>query len=180
MAVYNTTSDAANTAVRAFLTSVGEHYLKGSFNTGSGSGKKIWEQIKTEFNDSCAYCCQNLPLQIEHLVMFNRSEYGLHHPGNVVPVCKPCNERQKDANKKYISWDRQLSLKCGGDHTPEYLTRKEKILTHILKYQYPQLSEQEKHAIRVIAESLYENIKSESEKSLKMYRNLDEAFVTKS
>jgi hypothetical protein len=47
-------------------------------------------------------------------------------------------------------------------------------------YQYPQLSEQEKHAIRVIAESLYENIKSESEKSLKMYRSLDEAFVTKS
>lgn len=27
MAIYNTPSDAANTAVRSFLTSVGEHYL---------------------------------------------------------------------------------------------------------------------------------------------------------
>jgi len=42
MAKYNTYSDAANTAVRAFLTQVGEHYLGEKFNTGSGSGKKTW------------------------------------------------------------------------------------------------------------------------------------------
>lgn len=41
MAVYNTSSDSANTAVRAFLTKVGEYYWGKSFNTGSGKSKKI-------------------------------------------------------------------------------------------------------------------------------------------
>jgi hypothetical protein len=174
MAVYNTPSDAANTAVRAFLTSVGEHYLGRSFNTGSVKGKEIWEQIRASFNDSCAYCAAKTKLQVEHLVMFNRSEYGLHHSGNIVPVC---NDRRKDEQKNYISWESQLALKCGGTSSDLFLQRKAKILDHIRRYAYPNLTDQERHAIRVIAESLYENIKSESEKSLSMYRKLDEAFV---
>lgn len=177
MAVYNTPSDAANTAVRAFLTSVGEHYLGKSFNTGSGKAKSIWEQIRNDFDNSCAYCGSQTKLQIEHLVMFNRAEYGLHHPGNIVPVCKECNERMKDSDKNFVSWDVQLAAKCGSDTNELFLTRKSKILDHISNYEYPKLTEQERHAIRVIAESLYENIKSESEKSLSMYRKLDEAFV---
>ena len=59
MAVYNSPSDAANTAVRYFLTQVGEYYLKHSFNTGSGKGKKIWESIRDEdFQSCCTYCGQ--------------------------------------------------------------------------------------------------------------------------
>ena len=177
MAVYNTPSDAANTAVRSFLTSVGEHYLGRSFNTGSGKGKETWEGIRSEFGHACAYCGEVTKLQIEHLVMFNRSEYGLHHPGNVVPVCKECNERQKDSNKNYISWQAQLAIKCGGSESDIFAKRKTKILDHIEKYGYPKLTSQERHAIRVIAESLYENIKNESDKSLSMYRKLDEAFI---
>lgn len=177
MAIYNTPSDAANTAVRAFLTSVGEHYFGRSFNTGSGKGKALWEQIRNEFENACAYCGTQGALQIEHLVMFNRAEYGLHHPGNIVPVCKSCNERQKDADKDYISWEAQLAVKCRDSAPDVFQSRRNKILAHVEKYQYPKLKEQERHAIRVIAESLYENIKAESEKSLNMYRKLDEAFV---
>lgn len=177
MAVYNTPSDAANTAVRAFLTSVGEHYLGRSFNTSSGKGKAIWDQIRADFENACAYCALPTKLQVEHLVMFNRSEYGLHHPGNIVPVCKECNERQKDSAKNYVSWESQLALKCGGQTSEHFEQRKAKILNHIETYGYPKLTDQERHAVRVIAESLYENIKSESEKSLSMYRKLDEAFV---
>ncbi|WP_020168703.1 MULTISPECIES: HNH endonuclease [Methylotenera] len=177
MAVYNTPSDTANTAVRSFLTSVGEYYLKKSFNTGSGSGKKIWDGIRKEFNDLCAYCGEEGKLQIEHLIMFNRLEYGLHHPGNVVPVCNDCNKRKKDSNKKYASWEKQLANMCDGDSSKLFILRKNKILKHMETYNYPKLSSQERHAIRVIAESLYENIKGESEKSLNMYRKLDEAFV---
>lgn len=177
MAVYNTPSDAANTAVRAFLTSIGEHYLGRSFNTGSGKGRETWEHIRQEFDNACAYCGSQTKLQIEHLIMFNRTEYGLHHPGNIVPVCKECNERQKDERKNYVPWQQQLALKCGGAETRAFIQRHAKILSHVQKYQYPELTEQERHAIRVIAESLYENIKAESEKSLGMYRRLDEAFV---
>ena len=177
MAVYNTASDAANTAVRAFLTSVGDYYLKGSFNTVNGKGKKLWASIQQEFDNACAYCGSRERLQIEHLVMFNRSEYGLHHPGNTVPVCKACNERKKDEENRYVTWPAHLAIKCGGAETSLYYERKARIDAHIERYGYPQLSEQERHAIAVIAESLYENIKAESDKSLRLYLKLDEAFV---
>lgn len=42
MSIYNTASDASNTAVRAFLTKLGEYYLERSFNTSSGQGKQDW------------------------------------------------------------------------------------------------------------------------------------------
>lgn len=109
--------------------------------------------------------------------MFNRTEYGLHHPGNIVPVCKECNERLKNPEKTYVSWETQLAEKSGGISTELFKSRKAKIVNHIENYKYPVLTEQERHAVRVIAESLYENIKSESEKSLTMYRKLDEAFI---
>ena len=180
MAIYNTSSDSANTAVRAFLTKVGEHYLGYSFNTGSGTGKALWLDIKSNhFGNRCAYCDQpSEQLQIEHVIMFNRTEYGLHHPGNIIPCCKTCNKREKDAQKNYLSWDKHLEVICKiRNEEDHYESRKRKILDNFEKYNYPQLNENEKHAIRVIAGSLYENIKSESEKSLKMYKQLDEAFV---
>ena len=177
MAVYNTPSDAANTAVRSFLTSVGEFYYAASFNTGSGKGRTVWLQIQKEFNDRCAYCGGVGKLQIEHLVMFNRSEYGLHHPGNVVPVCRTCNEREKDEHKKYVSWQTQLARKSVGQDQTLITSRRQRIEGHIDRYMYPNLSQPERSAIAVIAESLYDNIKAESEKSLALYKKLDQAFV---
>ncbi|TKF15904.1 HNH endonuclease [Enterovibrio norvegicus] len=179
MAVYNTPSDSANTAVRAFLTKVGEFYLGSSFNTGSGKGKVVWCQIKdVNFKSSCAYCGDNSnSLQIEHLLMFNRSEYGLHHPGNIVPCCKGCNKRARRADKSYCNWEEHLNDICERTgQLSQFSARKTVIDTHIQNYKYPQLTPSEKHAIRVIANSLYENIKIESEKSLTLYKELDVAF----
>jgi hypothetical protein len=177
MTVYNTPSDAANTAVRSFLTSVGEHYLGRSFK--GERGKAIWQQICHDFDGACAYCGTLGPVQVEHLIMFNRTEYGLHHPGNTVPVCNPCNKRSKHADGHFMTWEQHLAKVCCGSNSEPYLTRYAKILGHIAKYNYPALSEQERHAIRVIAESLYDNIKGEAEKALAMYRKLDAAFVSK-
>jgi hypothetical protein len=180
MAIYNTPSDAANTAVRAFLTKVGEHYLGSSFNTGSGKGKAAWLRIRDEiFSAGCAYCgISDVPLQIEHLYMFNRTEYGLHHPGNVVPCCKSCNKRERHADGSYMDWEEHLTCICKRDsNLGHFDARKALILANLEYYEYPSLDENEKHAIRVIANSLYENIKSESSKSLEMYKQLDQAFV---
>ncbi|MBF4432616.1 HNH endonuclease, partial [Vibrio anguillarum] len=55
--------------------------------------------------------------------------------------------------------------------------REMKILGNFEYYNYPKLNENERHAIRVIASSLYKNIKTESDKSLELYKQLDEAFV---
>lgn len=182
MAIYNTSYDAANTAVRAFLTKVGEYYWGRSFNTGSGSTKKVWEDIKTNiFNSQCAYCGERSPsLQIEHIVMFNREQFGLHHPGNIIPVCNHCNRRRKDVDKNYLSWEKHLEEICRERAELNcFFSRRDKIKAHMNSgtYMYPQLTDAEKHSIRVIANTLYENIKSESEKALKLYAELDKAFV---
>ena len=177
MAIYNTPSDAANTAVRAFLTSVGEFYYGAPFNTSAGKGRAVWARIQEEFGNACAYCGTVEKLQIEHLVMFNRAEYGLHHPGNIVPVCRACNGREK-YEKKYVSWQVQLKQKSAGADPTIITSRRQRIEAHVENYSYPNLTQQEQRAIAVIAESLYENIKNESGKSLALYQKLDEAFVT--
>ncbi|OPX29320.1 MAG: hypothetical protein B1H08_04190 [Candidatus Omnitrophica bacterium 4484_171] len=59
--------------------------------------------------------------------------------------------------------------------------RKKRILDHIEKgeFAYPKLSDNEKHSIRVIAESLYNNITAETENSLSLYGKITRAFVDK-
>ena len=181
MTTYNTSSDSANTAVRAFLTKVGEYYLGRTFNTGSGKGKDDWERIKKDvFGNTCAYCGigEGL-LQMEHLVMFNRSEYGLHHPGNIAPCCKECNKRKRNADKIYLNWEEHLKAICLEKETLDrFEQRRDRIKQHMSNEGYPSLSTEEVHAIRVIAGSLYENIKLELDKSLEMYKELDKAFLS--
>lgn len=182
MATHNTASDAANTAVRAFLTKVGEYYLKRGFNTGTGQGEKDWKRICNEvFEGKCAYCGrQNVKLQMDHLIMFNTSQAGLHHPGNIVPVCKSCNNRQKNDDKSYMNWEEQLEIICKKKGQMNKIKeRKSNILYHIRSEKYPNLTIEEKHAIRVVAETLYTDIKNGVEKSLDLYKKLDESFVTK-
>ena len=136
------------------------------------------------------YLSQNVPycgdskskLQIEHLVMFNREQFGLHHPGNTIPTCPSCNSRRKDKSGKYVNWETHLEIICReNDDLDSFFEKRDKINNHINKgeFKYPQLNEAEEHAIRVIANSLYDNIKTEGEKSLKMYEELDRAFIRK-
>jgi len=182
MAVHNSSYDAANTAVRAFLTKVGARYWGKGFNTGSGNGEAVWQEIKeVVFNGVCCYCGKpSDKLQIEHLIMFNREEYGLHHPGNVVPVCQECNKRGKDSSGRHLTWENHLKVICEKQgNFSAYEGRQEKILKHITtgKYSYPNLTANEKHAIRVIAETLYNNIKLEADNSLTLYEKITLAFV---
>ena len=184
MAIHNTSYDAANTAVRAFLTKVGAMYWGRSFNTGSGSGKNIWIKIRDKvFESKCCYCGSiSDKLQIEHIIMFNREEYGLHHPGNVAPVCDKCNKRGKDKEGKHLSWEEHLSDVCSrSDNMQNFENRRARIMNHIEKgeFAYPKLSLNEKHSIRVIAESLYHNITTETENSLMLYEKIADAFVEK-
>jgi hypothetical protein len=78
---------------------------------------------------------------------------------------------------QFVSWEKHLANVCDGDQSDAFEIRRARILEHIARYQYPALTNQERHAIRVIAESLYESIKMEAEKALSMYRKLDAAFV---
>ncbi|MBE0427393.1 MAG: HNH endonuclease [Nitrospirae bacterium] len=184
MAIHNTAADAANTAVRAFLTEVGEKYWGKIFNTGTGSGKAIWNKIKNEIFGGCCCYCGKRPdkLQLEYLIMFNREEYGLHHPGNIVPCCTDCNKRKKDNNGRHVSWEENLRIICTeSGQEGSFEQRRKNIMKHHTEgeYAYPPLTDNENHSIRVMAESLYSSIKTEIEKSLILYAKLTEAFVVK-
>lgn len=184
MSIYNTPADAANTAVRAFLTSLGEHYWGSSFNTGSGKGKSDWGKIKQDiFKNECAYCgAKELKLQMEHLIMFNRSEYGLHHPGNVVPVCAKCNSRTKREDKTYTLWEDHLSSICEENNEKDkFFDRWTRIRKHLSEgeFAYPRLTTEERDSIRIIANHLYEKIKYEFQNALTLYKELDKTFNKK-
>lgn len=183
MAVYNTAADAANTAVRAFLTELGEFYLKRSFNTGSGIAKQDWIKIRDiVFEGKCAYCGKNdSKLQIDHLIMFNKVEFGLHHPGNIVPACSNCNGRTKNSNG-YNTWDQHLSIVCEKNNQKDkFLDRWNKIKKHIEEgeFKYPDLSIEEKNAMRIIANNLYESVKNEFLQAVKLFEDLNSAYSKK-
>ena len=185
MTTYNTQYDSANTAVRAFLTRLGEYYLGRSFNTSvNGQAKYDWLQIRDEiFVGKCAYCGKTSGiLQMDHLIMMNRSEYGLHHPGNIVPVCNRCNKRSKDKRKNYNKWEDHLLFICERDNEKSlFAERWKKIRDHINqgKFAYPKLSTEEKKAIQIVVENLYESVKNEFDQALELYKKLDESFGDK-
>ena len=184
MAIYNTEADAANTAVRAFLTRIGEYYLGRSFNTGTGTAKKEWEYIRdVVFDGKCVYCGKDdEKLQMDHLVMFNKAEFGLHHPGNIVPSCKKCNSRSKNENGNYNNWEDHLSYICNSrDEKELFYDRWNKIKYHVNEsnYKYPKLNNEEKKAIQIIANNLYDCVKKEFNNASKLYKELDDAFTHK-
>ena len=114
---------------------------------------------------------------IEHLVMFNRTECGLHHPGNIVPCCKECNKRERNSERNYLSWEEHLLSMS--ENIDAYRTRKKKILNHIKSENYPNLTEDEKNALKAVCEHLYSSTKSELDKSLELYKNIDKTLVNK-
>ena len=181
MTTYNTGSDSANTSVRAFLTKIGEYYLGRTFNTASGQGKADWIRIKESvFNSKCAYCDIELERPtIEHLIMFNRTECGLHHPGNIVPCCRECNKRERTEDGGYQSWQNHLLTICKESDNATYKRRKEKIEKHIENENYPKLTEDEINALKAICIHLYDATKSELDKSLELYKNIDKTLVNR-
>jgi hypothetical protein len=79
-----------------------------------------------------------------------------------------------------LCWEAHLKEVCfRANEIRNFESRRARILNHIEKgeYAYPKLTQNEKHAIRVIAESLYHNITTETENSLKLYAKIADAFV---
>ncbi len=181
MAIHNTASDAANIAVRAYLTSLGEKYLGHGFNTGSGRGRETWKEIQSSFNQCCAYChASDKKLTIEHLISFNRQAGGLHHPGNIVPSCGPCNRRKK-INGFEVDWQSHLDdVVANHQHSLDDLVRRRnRINEHITEYEYPQFSDTEKSAIQTIAQSLYTEITTGVKRSVELYWAIDSSITSR-
>ena len=182
MTTHNTASDAANTAVRAYLTDLGEKYLGHGFNTGLGKGKKIWSEIKNSFGHRCAYCDEDVPKPtIEHLISFNRESGGLHHPGNIVPCCSGCNRRRKVGGQE-VDWRTHLAdiIERDGLDLGTFRKRQQRIEEHVRKHQHPNLSDDELAAIRTIAKSLYSAVTDEVRRGTELYWSIHKSMISKS
>jgi hypothetical protein len=181
MTTHNTASDAANTAVRSYLTTLGERYLGHGFNTGSGKGKQIWIEIKESFGNRCAYCDEKPDrLTIEHLVSFNRDAGGLHHPGNIVPCCPGCNRRRKEEGRE-VDWKTHLAdvVKRDASSIQILRARQQRIEEHIKIYKHPILTDDEVAAISTIAKSLYEAVATEVKRGTELYWSIHQAMISK-
>ncbi|PGB70722.1 HNH endonuclease [Bacillus wiedmannii] len=180
-------SETPNIAIKRYLTVIGKHYLESfpkdtvtKFNNG-----QLWNEIKEEFGYRCAYCGRKqgdlitvvekkketekkLVLEREHIFMMNQDDVGLHHPGNIIPSCKPCNQARR---KK--TWKEYLEEICKGD-ADVFQSRKEKILEQIEKYKYSEITEKEFSKIRDMAKELYREIaKLTEDKSQEVIKDLD-------
>jgi hypothetical protein len=178
-------SDAANSAVRALLNKIGQIYLnkepelKKMFNKNERND--FWEKIQKEFYYCCAYCERKkgdvilvknkktkefeekaLKLEREHLLMTNKEECGLDHPGNIVPSCSPCN-----VNNRKQGWKAHLLERCEGDKDL-YQVRLKRIERHIKKYKYPKIPKEIQLEIRKKCGDLYNDV-SKSVSDSKLY-----------
>lgn len=61
---------------------------------------KQWKYIKAKFNNCCAYCGQEIPLQQEHFIPV--ASEGAYTIDNIIPACKRCNAKKHDSD--YFEW----------------------------------------------------------------------------
>ena len=76
---------------------------------------KQWKNIKTHFNNKCAYCNRELPLTQEHFIPLSKN--GEYTVNNIIPACGSCNSSKgaKLLNNwypkyKYFSEKRELKI----------------------------------------------------------------------
>lgn len=63
---------------------------------GNGVTARQWEKIKEEYFQRCAYCNQEKPPQMDHIVPLSKG--GKHDIDNIVPACKSCNSSKCDSS----------------------------------------------------------------------------------
>lgn len=84
--------------------------------------KDDWASTKNYFSNSCAYCNSETDLVIEHAIPINKDKMGEHRLGNIVPSCKPCNDKKHNMDFKEF-----LALEGKTENIPrieEYMTSK--------------------------------------------------------
>ena len=59
-----------------------------------------WKVIKIQFDNCCAYCGKELPIQQEHFVPLSKGGEYTHN--NIIPACQNCNYSKHDST--FFEW----------------------------------------------------------------------------
>jgi len=78
-----------------------------------------WNGVKEYFNNKCAYCGEDKPLEQEHLIALSKGGEYTHN--NIIPCCRNCNNSKHD--KDFFKW-----YPTQKQYNKE---RESKILTHL-------------------------------------------------
>ena len=131
------------------------------FDHSSKKGKERWDRIKERFKGKYAYCRRGgIKLEMQHLVMFNREQGGLHHPGNVVPACSKCNTRRKNQCGEYLDWVDHLAevTKSNRGINVNFDKAKRDIEKHMKCEDFPDIAKKQEK-IECHARSLYKKVR---------------------
>lgn len=84
---------------------------------------KQWEQIKKAFDNKCAYCGKEIPLEQEHFIAL--SEGGEYTHNNIIPACRSCNASKN--NRDFFEWysEQEYYSKKRKNKILEYLNYKD-------------------------------------------------------
>lgn len=69
-------------------------------NLPSTLTEEQWKQIKSHFDNSCAYCGDKKPLEQEHFIPITQN--GEYSYKNIIPACRSCNASKN--NKNFFEW----------------------------------------------------------------------------
>jgi len=81
-----------------------------------------WENIKSDFNNRCAYCNKELPLAQEHFIAITKG--GEYATSNIICACGSCNSSK--GNKDFFLWYPKYKY---------YNKKREKIILKYLHYE---------------------------------------------
>lgn len=67
-----------------------------------------WLQLLEILGTTCLKCQSQTPLTQDHIVPLAKG--GIHHPTNLQPLCRPCNERKQASTADYRSQAQRLAV----------------------------------------------------------------------
>ena len=108
--------------MRALLTP--EDYLYNLQATSHGEAKRLWkEQIKKDWNHSCAYCGSSKNLTLDHVKP--KAHGGKDDSRNVICACRACNHSKGNTpledwyqNQSFFSQEKYDSICASSNYVP--------------------------------------------------------------
>jgi len=86
----NPIGNSQNLLIRNILSNIGNENI--TIND--------WYLTKQYFDNKCVYCGNENELVMDHAIPINKEKLGEHKIGNLLPVCKTCNQNKSDKDYK--------------------------------------------------------------------------------
>ena len=80
-----------------------------------------WVEIKNYFNNKCAYCGKEFPLEQDHFIPLSKG--GEYSKSNIIPACRSCNASKN--TKNFFEWYPKYRY---------YSKKREKLILEYMEY----------------------------------------------